>query len=516
MSFARVLNRFSKPLTATLLTLLLAACVLGPDMREDLIRSEPTYARPPANHGVLAEMAAEIYAKHGEDHSGFRLLDRSDEALLWRLALIDSAVSSLDIQTYLWHGDNVGRLILQRAVDAARRGVHVRLIVDDLLTRGQDQLIYELELRPNIEIRLFNPWQNRNLRSRVGEMLVEMERLNTRMHDKLIIVDGQAAIVGGRNIGDHYFGLNKDYNFHDLDLLGFGHIAIQANAMFDHFWNSELVVSGENLDTETDPEFVEETWNKTRASNAAAPELKAFGAEARDWSAELAQGKSELRVATSKLVYDEAEIRTGGENMAQEMFNFLAQAQSELLITNAYVIPAQRALDRLKELTDRGVKIRLLTNSLASHDVPAVNSHYKEWRDDFVRANVELYELRADPAIKSMVDVAPVVSEFTGLHTKAVVRDRRHVFIGSMNFDPRSLNINTEAGAFIDSPELAADLIKVMERDMQPENAWQVLLDEKGKPYWVNSDETLTRQPARGTGQRVMEVLLGIFPKEQY
>jgi putative cardiolipin synthase len=167
-------------------------------------------------------------------------------------------------------------------------------------------------------------------------------------------------------------------------------------------------------------------------------------------------------------------------------------------------------------LTDRGVRVRILTNSLESHDVPAVNSHYKDWRDDFINAGTELYELRADADIRSIVDVPPVEGGFVGLHTKAFVVDRKKVFIGSMNFDPRSFSINAEAGAFVTSPGLAQDLARVMERDMSPENAWQVLLDDSGKPYWINSDQRKNKQPARDGGQRVMDKIFKVVPKEQY
>jgi putative cardiolipin synthase len=505
------------PRVAALLAalLLLAACA-GPAMKKDIVRFESTYAKPPAEEGILYELSNAITAEHGPDKSGFRLLDHSYDALIARLALIDSAVSSLDIQTYLWYPDNVGRIILERAIHAANRGVHVRLIVDDLLTIGRDQLIFELDQRPNIEVRLFNPWKNRSIWARGGEMVAEMERLNTRMHDKLLIADGQAAVVGGRNIGDHYFGLSRDYNFHDLDLLGFGHIARQANEMFDHFWNSEWVVSAVNLDVEPDPGFVEQAWADLQAENRAAEELQAFGLAARDWSDVATRLAGELHVGESLLVYDETADNTIAQNVAAKMFGFMGLAQRELLITNAYIIPSQPAIDFFRSLTERGVKIRILTNSLASHDVPAVNSHYRDWRDDLINAGAELYEQRSDPAIQAIVDVPPVQGEFTGLHTKAVVVDREYVFIGSMNFDPRSFRINTEAGAFVRSPGLAAELAEVMDRDMQPENAWQVFLDEDGKPYWVNSEETVHKQPARGTSQRIMDKIFKVVPKEQY
>lgn len=493
----------------------ITGCVTKPP-EEGLIRPPPSYAKAPATQGPLAEISQRIAARHGAQASGFIALDGSWEAMEWRLALIDSAVSSVDIQTYLWYGDNSGRLILERAVQAANRGVQVRLIVDDLLTIGMDQLIRELENQPNIEIRAFNPWYGRDLGSRVAELIAEMERLNVRMHDKLLIVDSVVAIVGGRNIGDHYFGVSDAYNFHDLDLLGIGHVAQQANGMFDHFWNSDWVVSAQNLELEPDPEFTAAKWAEIQSRNRAASELAAFPREVKDWRSELADLEHGLRIGTSVLAYDEA---TGGEirqHMIGEMLSFFELAEEELLITNAYLIPGDRGIELVQRITDRGVRVRILTNSLASHDVPAVNSHYQEWRDDLITAGAELYEFRADPEIRAIVEVPPTQGEFVGLHTKSAVVDRRHVFIGSMNLDPRSSNINTEAGAFVDSPALATDVAALMERDMRPENAWQVLLDESGDTYWVNSDETVAKQPARGGTQRIMNEIFKVFPKEYY
>ena len=502
-------------LLPVLLILFLAGCA-GPSLRETALPLVETHARPPASEGILRELADEVTRTHGPEHSGFRLLDASYDSLLARLVLIDSAVSSLDIQTYLWYPDNSGRLILERAVEAAKRGVHVRLLIDDLLTLGLDQVIYELQRHPNIEFRLFNPWKGRGTLARAGEMIAQMERLNTRMHNKLVIADGHAAIVGGRNIGDHYFGLSRDYNFHDLDLLGFGHIARQANGMFDDFWNSDWVTSAENIDTESDAEFAQQSWQAIQQKNRSAIELAGFGVEPADWTGTLTRLADELHIGTSVLLYDEATRDAIAQNLASQLFGLLGMAQEELLITNAYIIPGQPAIDFTRSLTERGVRVRILTNSLASHDVPAVNSHYKPWRDDYIEAGAELYELRADAAIKSLVDVPPVSGGFVGLHTKAFVVDREYAFIGSMNFDPRSANINTESGAFIRSPGLAEDLARVMERDMAPENAWRVLLDEEGNIFWVNSDESVKKQPARNGSQRVMDAIFRIFPKEQF
>ena len=499
------------------LSLVLFAGCVSKGLKQQTIEVPATFAQPPAESGILTEIATEIIARHGAEHSGFHLLDGSTEALTWRLALIDSAVSSIDVQTYLWYADNSGRLMLERVVHAAQRGVKVRLIVDDLLLQGHDQLIANLQAQPNIEFRMFNPWQDRDsLASRAGEMIAQMERLNTRMHDKLLIVDGRAAIIGGRNIGDHYFGLSDTYNFHDTDLMGIGHIALQSNDMFDQFWNSQWVLSALNLATEPDQEIAQQQWQSLQQNSASAAQLAAFARKPKNWQTELTQLKPELRIGTSALVYDEAGEQNIQQNLLSSMFNFFQLAEEELLIMNAYVIPAQEAIDFLAAKTANGVDIRILTNSLASHDVPAVNSHYEPWRDDFINAGVKLFELRADPDIKSIVDVPPAESAFTGLHSKTAVVDRRYVFVGSMNLDPRSANINTEMGAMVDSPELAEDLANVIERDMRGANAWQVKMDDDGKIYWQNSDETVTRQPARDGMQRVMNTLLKLGPRDQY
>ncbi|TXS95427.1 phospholipase D family protein [Parahaliea maris] len=481
-------------------------------------RPPASFALEPASTGLLAEIAEGITAGHGEEASGFRILDSSHSGLYWRLALIDSATTSLEIQTYLWYPDASGRLLLERVVAAARRGVRVRLILDDLLLQGQDQLIANLQAQDNIEFRIFNPWSQRDsLLDRAGEMIAELERLNTRMHDKLLIADGRAAVIGGRNVGDHYFGLNEIYNFHDTDLLGIGHIGVQANAMFDKFWNSDWVVSAGNLSTAPDPEVAYEQWQDLVARNVTSPVLEAFPRRVKDWSGELRREAKDLRIGRSKLVYDETATEQISQNVLSQIFNFFSLAQRELLIMNAYVIPSEKVITFMQELTDRGVKTRLLTNSLASHDVPAVNSHYEPWRDDFLEAGIDLYELRSDPAIAAtVVDVAPVQAEFTGLHSKTAVVDRRYVFIGSMNFDPRSARINTEMGAFVDSPALAEDMAAIIERDMAPENAWRVQLDAEGELYWQNSEETVTRQPARNGMQRVMNLLMKLGPEDQY
>ena len=213
-------------------------------------RPAPEYAVPAAPQGVLSEIEAAIYSEYGPDVSGFELLDSNEDGLLWRLALIDSATQSIDIQYYLWYGDTAGRLLAKRLLDAADRGVKVRILVDDLNTVISDASTVALgdrvaaliEEHPGIELRLFNPWTSRDLGGRLGESLSRFERVNQRMHNKSLIVDNRAAIIGGRNIGDEYMGLHAEFNFHDLDVLGIGPVARQASEVFDEYWNSEWVM----------------------------------------------------------------------------------------------------------------------------------------------------------------------------------------------------------------------------------------------------------------------------------
>jgi putative cardiolipin synthase len=195
----------------------------------------------------------------------------------------------------------------------------------------------------------------------------------------------------------------------------------------------------------------------------------------------------------------------------------LGGAKTEVLIVNAYIIPGESALRRTREQVERGVRVRMLTNSLASHDVPAVNSHYKQWRRPLLEAGVELHEMRADAAVQGLLaDTPPTKAEFMGLHVKAMVIDRERVFIGSMNLDPRSWDVNSEMGVVIDSPALAGALAASMERDMQPENAWRVLIGDDGGIRWVAGERVLTVQPARSFWQRVEDVVFMMFPRDLY
>jgi len=505
------------------LNLALGACATKPV--EPYQRPAPEAALPARADGAFADTEAAIRSAHGPEASGFELLDRNEDGLRWRLALIDSARHSIDVQYYVWFGDAAGNILVKRLLDAADRGVKVRMLVDDLNTVLRDAGTVSLrdsaaamaDAHPNLQIRLFNPWKDRALAGRVGESLAELDRVNQRMHNKSMIVDNQAAILGGRNVGDEYMGLNAAFNFHDLDVLGIGPVARQASAVFDLYWNSDWVMPVSALrlqSSRADRDAARAQFEKSLAEN---PALERVPIAPQDWSADLAALRKRLHIGTSRVETDVPESGTIRQEMLEVIYRLLSSARREVLIVNAYIIPAARAIDELRGLHNRGVTLKVLTNSLASHDVPAVNSHYKQWRKPLIEAGVELHEMRHDAAIQpTVVDTPPTRAEFMGLHSKGMVIDRERVFIGSMNFDPRSANINSEMGVIVESRGLAEALASLIERDMLPANSWRVELDGDTGLKWVNDRETVTQQPARSWWQRVEDVFFMAFPKEIY
>ncbi len=506
------MRAFWRTIGVLLASLAVASCVSLPVPTEP---PPPEFAQPPADSGVLARMEASIAAEHGADHSGFHLLDRSVDALTWRLALVDSAQATLDVVYYIWWGDDVGRLMVDRLVEAAQRGVKVRLLVDDLVLVGKDKGLVALDSVPNLELRLFNPkWQRKV--GMVADSLMRFGQMNQRMHNKLIVADNRALILGGRNIGNEYFGLKESFDFHDLDVMGFGPVARDGSALFDNFWNSEWSVPVAGLPYRMDDDELARRREQLTQGLQASEVLDAFPLEPQDWSGPLEGLLDELHVGVGTVIHDRMEGTEIVRGMVDPIREVLRSAGEEIKVVNAYIIPSDAFVDGLRRITGEGVDVGILTNSLSSHDTPAVNSHYKKWRKPLIEAGAALYELRSDPAIRAQIQTPPVTMKHAGLHTKSVVVDGERVFIGSFNFDPRSKDINTEMGMIIDSPGLGQEMVALFERDTSPENAWQVRLHEDGALYWVNSDETVTRQPARSWWQRVQDAFFVLLPVSQF
>jgi len=456
-----------------------------------------------------------------EGHHQLTLVEYGEDALKIRIHMIRAASRYIDLQNFILRGDETGKLVLNELLAAARRGVKVRLLLDQMFSFSDVEYLVHLTMaHSNFEIRFYNPsfykakMQNHDW---INGMACCFRRVNQRMHNKAMIVDNQAAILGGRNIGDEYMGLHTAFNFHDLDVLCIGPVARQASEVFDIYWNSDWVMPVSALKLPTTQAERNDARVQLSRRLAETPSLERFSIAPRSWSAEIAALPGHLHIGKSRVETDVPESGAIRQEMIEVIYGLTMSARHELLIVNAYIIPAERAIGSLRTLKERGVTTKILTNSLASHDVPAVNSHYKQWRKPLLESGVELYEMRHDAAIKPVVaDTPPTHSEFMGLHSKAMVVDRERCYIGSMNFDPRSVNINSEMGVIVESRGLCDALAKLIERDTQPANSWQVQLDVAGDLRWVTEGEVVTRQPARDWWQRVEDVIFMTFPKEVY
>lgn len=473
------------------------------------------HAAAPATAGPLHGYSARIAEHVGPAASAYWLLDRPDAALNARLALADAAVATLDVQCFIWQNDGSGALLALRLLDAADRGVKVRLLLDDFGVSKSGAMVAWLDAHPGIEVRVFNPWTNRD--SLVGftiEFLARTETLNRRMHNKTFIADGTFAIVGGRNIGDRYFGLYEPFVEDDLDLLVAGGLVADVSASFDEFWNSASTYPVALLDASrahTDVAAAEARFAANVAD--AAPRLAAFPARAIDWTDYFGGLETTYIAGPAELYADAPDVANPERARLYPRFKELvASAEHEVLISSPYFIPDAEFRELIGTLVARGVRVAIVTNSLASNNHVVAHTGYKRWRRDVLRAGAELYELRVDAAVRGVYATPPTTSRALGLHAKAVVVDRKRVFIGSPNVDPRSMAINTEIGVAADNEDLARELAELLERDMTPENAWRVTVDAEGRLRWSSRAGTVTRQPATGFAQRAEEFLLNLLP----
>jgi putative cardiolipin synthase len=430
--------------------------------------------------GELAERAAQ----HPGD-SGFAIIRYGRQALTARVALADLAERTLDVQYYIWEADATGRILAERLVRAAERGVRVRVLVDDMNMSGRDARIAALDAHPNIEIRLFNPFGNR--KHRALDFLTDMSRVNHRMHNKIMVMDNAVALVGGRNVGAHYFEAHTESNFRDLDIAAVGPIVREVSDVFDRFWNGEWSVP---ISAVADRPFTEDDHRTAIAEIRQQIEQDDYpfpvDVDVEQLRGELSDVFDRLIWAKGKVIWDDPSsiydgVKSGRMNEA--LYDRLGRLESELLIESAYFVARDRGVEMARDLEKRGVHIRVLTNSLAANDVLAAHGGYAKFREDLIKAGVELYELRPDPG---PIRKTPLVGKSkAALHTKAIVFDRRDVFIGSFNLDPRSGSINTEAGLYVESPELAQQVIDYMDAGVSPENAYRVIVDDDGDLRWI-------------------------------
>lgn len=475
----------------------------------------------PASTGFLHDFGRRALASAKPEESAFHFVFTNAEALRWRLALIDHASTSIDLQVFIWEVDESGRLIMDRLIKAAERGVKVRLLIDDIPKGWSDLGMKAASDVPNMSMRDFNPSLVR--RGVVGSTLewaFNFSQLNRRMHNKQMLVDGRWAVLGGRNIGNSYFGLDRDYNFRDVDLLIAGPILSELEASFDLYWNSEAAYPAEAMYRELSEKKRQRLLERFTARLAADRGLldqTSIPVDPVDWTEEFTRVTETMIPGVAVYMYDEPIVRGDrGKRLYTQLQEFSGVGSKETVIISPYLIPSEEIMAEIQRAVEQGGNVHILTASMDSNNHTMANSHYKKYRKPLLKSGATIREFKGQPgpAMRARSDTAPVEADFISLHIKAFAENRKRVYIGSLNMDPRALVINTENILAIDSPALAEQLIDEARHMSQPENAWSVQLNADGKVRWVSDNETRKHQPARGVGQRVSDWFFRWMPIE--
>jgi len=454
-----------------------------------------------------------------DKRSRFLAVHNNDEALAWRLALIEQAEKTIDAQYYSWHADTSGKLLIDKLIEAADRGVRVRLLLDDIHTFGADRRIATLNHHKHIEVQLFNPFHLRwPLKLfRLFEFIWDLGRLNHRMHNKLLIADNVASIIGGRNIGDEYFGLNSKFIFRDLDLMVCGLVVNDFSKIFDLYWNSPVSKKARRIIAFRPRQFDFRKMKHQLEKNIILN--KPIIQRIEDLKNSLVN-KPDIAetfiTAKSHVFYDLPEL---GENeqsqMAKQLYQFSVGAVKQLTIVSAYFVPTDTMLESIKKLIDDGVVIQVFTNSLASIDVTVAFSGYERYRQQLLSIGVELFEFRANPEYHSTYSTPAVNVKRFGLHTKSFICDTRSVYVGTLNLDPRSATLNTEVGILVDDEILSDNIQSAFLKDLSEGQFWEVKYNNEGNLSWTCNKDMTTRPPARNMWQRIANFIYSFLPIQQ-
>ena len=470
----------------------------------------------------LGRAIAPLAAAH-PGKTGIHALHEPRAAFAARAILAGAADRTLDVQYYIWHADETGHLLFKALLEAAERGVHVRLLLDDNNTAGLDATLAALNVHPNIEIRLYNPLFRRRLRGL--NYLTDFRRLNRRMHNKSFTADNLATIVGGRNVGNEYFAKGSGVGFRDLDVLAVGPAVGDVAAAFERYWISSSAYPVASLLSDPGPDAaaaLERRLAKARAD----PDSRAYLDSLRETTLvrDLLQGSLPLEWTAAQLLCDDPAktLDTTGRTdtlLLPVLLRTVGAPEHSFDLVSPYLVPGDKGSATLTAIAKRGAQVRILTNSLAATDVAAVHAGYAKRRPDLLRAGVRLYELKPsalenEPEGKGSYGGSSSAS----LHAKTFALDRKRVFVGSFNFDPRSALLNTEMGLLIESPTLAERLSKAFD-DAVPNLAYEVRLGAGGRDLeWIelaSSAETrYATEPATRPLRRAMVKVLSILPIE--
>lgn len=466
---------------------------------------------------TLGPQAEEALSAHA-GKSGVIPLPDGQDALLSRIALAAGAERSIDAMYYIWHDDASGLLLMDALRDAAMRGVRVRLLLDDNGIHGLDPMLAALNALPNFSVRIFNPSTVRSPKM-LGYALYPL-RMNRRMHNKAFLVDGAAAIIGGRNIGNEYFAMGDVPAYLDLDVLGVGDVVGDTAAIFDDYWNSQPVLM---LDQVIEGPGDMAAFDAAVAAAENSAEGRAFAETARASGARMVRGdRLPLEWTDVQVVADDPAKGMGTHSRDQLMISrlgsILGDVQQRLDLISAYFVPGKPGNAFFSELAERGVDVRIMTNSWEATDVPMVHAGYVKYRRELLESGVTLYELKPiDGVAQGKQELGPIGSAGASLHAKTFAADDSRVFIGSFNFDPRSAALNCEMGFLIDSPTIARAGASAL-TDGLSQRSFQPVL-ENGKMVWRDpqpdgSVATIEHEPGLNLWDRVMVYVLNVLPIE--
>ncbi len=488
-----------------------------------------TTALPPAPESPLVRLA--MASRPAPELSGFRLLPLGAYSLDARVELARRATRSLDLQYYQIHHDRTGHLLLRQLRDAARRGVRVRLLVDDLYTTGGDPLFVGLDAFPNVEVRLFNPFccGRDGLVSKYAASLQDFGRLNHRMHNKLFIADSAIVVAGGRNIADEYFMRSMTDNFVDLDALVVGAVVPQLVDIFDTYWNSPHVYPVRQVvRTDASPDALRREFDRLVDEGEqmmAVPLVPAdilgygpIGEDLDDQRLGLLWGKATAFADSPDKVRAMTDEEARSMSVTMNVMDLVQSARSEVVLSSPYFVPGAMGVQAFADLRRRSVKVTVLTNSLAANDEPLVHTGYARYRVALLRTGVDLYELSPTRIQRNRRLGLPGAS-LGRLHAKLAVVDKSVVFIGSMNLDPRSANKNTELGIIVESPEIAKEVLRVIHIS-KLQSAYRLQFGPGGENIeWLTMDDdgevVLTTEPDTTLFLRLQNAVLAPFVPEQ-
>ena len=452
------------------------------------------------------------------DESAIHPLEDGRDAFAARLLLVRAAEASIDAQYYIWHDDLTGLMLLEALREAADRGVRVRLLLDDNGIAGLDEELAGLMAHDNVEVRLFNPFALR--RPKWANYLFDPLRLNRRMHNKSFTVDGAVTVVGGRNVGDEYFAAGTAGDYFDLDVMAAGAVVGEVAAQFDAYWASGPVHDAAAIVGPGAAAALDEGVRAARAD----PRHEAYREAVRrtGFVAAFVDGTLEMEPVAIALVADDPAKGMGEASrkglLVGQLDALLGRPEAHVELVSAYFVPGRRGTEALAEMAARGVRVRVLTNSLDATDVVPVHAGYAKRRRALLEAGVELYELKRGEAGAERDDPGPVGSSAASLHAKTFGVDGERVFVGSFNFDPRSVHLNTEMGFLIESGRLARTLFGRFD-DGLALGSYRVRLDADGGLTWIEtaadgSEIRHATEPGSTWSKRLAVAVVGWLPVE--